>query len=346
VAREDCPFYTDGRCVSPGTGRTPPCSFTGTDFARLCAVYPMHRSAQTGTRVATAELLAEATARGLAQSAQTGTRVPTAELLAEATARGLAQEEHPREEGVENCPFYSEGRCSTPLFPSDRDCSFRGTDYRNLCADYVVLAAKLTGAQVPDSELQTEFIRRKLLQRRAPEEPSVERVEPREVSPWHTQEALATLVKDLPASVYGPDVTRRVKAELVQILKPLGRSLDGLTDRGLGLATLAWAVLAAIPAIVFHMRWLAAGLWTLVAAVAVFAGWLWLDNAMVEPKRKAAVDAAAARFSAKFPPGSTEREAAEVALLPAMAGANEAAAALLAALGSEGQVVWSEPSSR
>ena len=63
-----CPFKNcDGRCVSPNGNDGPPCSFSGTDYTRECAVYPLHMSKQQGTPMSATEAIRMAYGRGLRQ---------------------------------------------------------------------------------------------------------------------------------------------------------------------------------------------------------------------------------------------------------------------------------------
>ena len=61
-----------GRCVPPGEADGPPCSFVGTDYENLCAVYPMHLATEQGTPMSTMDRLLSAFARGAAQQRALG----------------------------------------------------------------------------------------------------------------------------------------------------------------------------------------------------------------------------------------------------------------------------------
>ncbi len=67
---ERCPYKdAEGRCIAPGETDGPACSFSGSDFERLCAVFPLHAARQRGKPLSATEATAVAYQRGLAQEA-------------------------------------------------------------------------------------------------------------------------------------------------------------------------------------------------------------------------------------------------------------------------------------
>ena len=63
-----CPFKnSSGNCVPPGEASGPQCSFSGSDFESLCAVYPAHKAKSQGQPLSAQEAMATAYSRGFAQ---------------------------------------------------------------------------------------------------------------------------------------------------------------------------------------------------------------------------------------------------------------------------------------
>lgn len=65
-----CPFSKGGLCVPPGETTGPPCSFDGSDYKRLCAVYPMHKARKDGDPMSPLDAMQTAYQRGFAQEAE------------------------------------------------------------------------------------------------------------------------------------------------------------------------------------------------------------------------------------------------------------------------------------
>jgi hypothetical protein len=63
-----CEFKnSEGECIPPGDSTGPSCTFRGSDYARLCAVHPLHVARKKGRPMSASEATRTAYARGLAQ---------------------------------------------------------------------------------------------------------------------------------------------------------------------------------------------------------------------------------------------------------------------------------------
>jgi hypothetical protein len=66
-----CEFKDDtGCCIPPGETQGPLCSFAGSNFKRLCAVFPAHLARKQGKPMSALEAMAVGYSRGFAQETE------------------------------------------------------------------------------------------------------------------------------------------------------------------------------------------------------------------------------------------------------------------------------------